>query len=530
MEKQFRSQCKSLAPSFYHVARPKLVVALFLGVGIHYNPPLPVKLAVAGKRRRSGMVDQRRVQSFVKAIRPRYEDFLAQMVQVPSISMDPVRAGDMRRMAELAAACLREVGAEATIVETGGYPLVSGGWTLGTSYPTVTIYNHLDVQPAQEPEWKREPFAFKKENGLYHGRGATDDKGPALAALFGALCAVEQGVPVNVRFLWELEEEIGSPHFAAALNNRKAIPPPDSVVVSDTIWIAKGRPAVPYGLRGLLGARFILRTGEKDAHSGLTGGAARNPLAELMEVVQDCVDAKTGRVKIPGFYDDVVEPTEEELRDFLKSGFRVDRFKTAYGFRSIRTDDPLEVMRRIWAMPTFEVHGLNGGYQGAGIKTVVPSYGEAKISMRLVPNQVPETIFALLKNYVARLNPDVTVIQEGVLRPFRGLFQGSYVEAISRAMKKGFGKEPALVREGGSIGAVVIMQQTWHVPIVFMGLSLPEHGYHAPNEYFDWRQASGGILAFAHYCSELAAMGKVEPEQEKRGRRRTVGGKSQRGW
>lgn len=467
------------------------------------------------------MVDERRIQSFVKAIRPRYEDFLAQMVQVPSVSMDPARASDMRRMAALAAACLREVGAEATIVETGGYPLVSGGWTVGAQCPTVAIYNHLDVQPAQEPEWKRQPFTFKKEGGLYHGRGATDDKGPALAALFGALCAIDQGVPLNIRFLWELEEEIGSPHFATALNNRKAIPPPDSVVVSDTIWIAKDRPAVPYGLRGLLGARFVLCTGKQDAHSGLTGGAARNPLAELMEVVQGCVDAKTGRVKVPGFYDEVVEPSKEELKDFLKSGFRVSRFKRAYGFRSLRTEDPLEIMRRIWTMPTFEVHGLSGGYQGAGIKTVVPNYGEVKISMRLVPNQVPETIFTLLKSHVAQLNPDVTVIQEGVLRPFRGMFEGPYVEAIKRAIQKGFGKEPAFIREGGSIGAVVTMQQAWHVPILFMGLSLPEHGYHAPNEYFDWGQASGGIRAFAHYCSELATMGKVVQEQEKRKRRRT---------
>lgn len=454
------------------------------------------------------MVDERKIRSFVHAIRPRYEDWLAQMVQVPSISMDPSCAGEMRRMAELASHCLTELGAEATIVETGGYPLVVGGWTAGAQYPTVTIYNHLDVQPAQEPEWKMEPFAFKKRDGIYHGRGATDDKGPALSALFGALFAVQQGMPINVRFLWELEEEIGSPHFAAGLKNQAAVPRPDSVVVSDTIWIAKGRPAVPYGLRGLLGARLTLCTGSKDAHSGLTGGAARNPLAELMEVVHGCVDAKTGRVKIPGFYDDVVEPTEEELKSFLRSGFQVKQFKTAYGFQSIRTDDPVEVMRRIWAMPTFEVHGLNGGYQGVGVKTVVPSHGELKISMRLVPNQVPETVFALLRKHVARLNPDVKVEREGVLRPFHGLFQGPYVEAIKRAMKKGFGKNPAFVREGGSIGAVVTMQEAWRVPILFMGLSLPEHGYHAPNEYFDWSQASGGMQAFAHYFSDLARMGK----------------------
>ena len=247
------------------------------------------------------MIDRARLERYVTDSRRRFEDLLGQMVEIPSISMDPAKATDIRRMADFARQVLTDLGAEAQIVETGGYPIVSGGWMTGAHHPTVTIYNHMDVQPAQEPEWTQAPFAFKNENGLYHGRGATDDKGPALSALFGARYAIEQGVPINVRFLWELEEEIGSPHFAAGLKNREAIPRPDSVVVSDTIWIAKGRPAMPYGLRGLLGARLTLRTGTKDAHSGVTGGAARNPLAELMEVAQACVDAKTGKVKIPGF-------------------------------------------------------------------------------------------------------------------------------------------------------------------------------------------------------------------------------------
>lgn len=452
------------------------------------------------------MVDQHQIQAFVNEARPQFENMLAQMVEVPSISMDPSRERDMRRMADLAVHCLTGLGAKAQIVETGGYPIISGGWTRGSHYPTVTVYNHMDVQPAQEPEWKQEPFSFRNENGIYHGRGATDDKGPALAALFGARFAVEQGLPINIRFLWELEEEIGSPHFAAGLKDRTAIPHPDSVVVSDTIWIAKGRPAVPYGLRGLLGARLTLRTGMKDAHSGLTGGAARNPLAELLEIAHACLDAKTGRVKVPGFYDDVIEPTKAEIKSFLRSGFHVSRFKKAYGFHSLRTNDPIDVMRRIWAAPTLEIHGLTGGYHGPGVKTVVPSHGELKISMRLVPSQTPEAIFTKLKRYVTKLNPNVNVEREGVLQPFQGLFDGPYVEAVKQAVKGGFGKEPAFVREGGSIGAVVTMQRVWKVPILFMGLSLPEHGYHAPNEYFDWGQASGGMKAFAHYFSELAKM------------------------
>jgi acetylornithine deacetylase/succinyl-diaminopimelate desuccinylase-like protein len=454
------------------------------------------------------MVHERQLRTFINESRPRFEDLLGQMVEVRSISMDSSHAGDMRRMADLAVQCLTGMNATVEVVETGGYPIVSGGWTLGAEYPTVTIYNHMDVQPAQEPEWKHAPFAFRKAQGVYHGRGATDDKGPALTAMFGARYAIDQGLPINIRFLWELEEEIGSPHFAAGLRNRAAVPKPDSVVVSDTIWIAKGRPAVPYGLRGLLGARLVLRTGSKDAHSGVTGGAARNPLAELMEVANSCLDSKTGRVKIAGFYDDVIEPTKDEIRSFLKSGFQVTRFKKAYGFHSLRVQDPGEVMRRIWASPTFEIHGLSGGYHGQGVKTIVPAHAELKVSMRLVPNQTPEKVFALLKKHVAKVNPSVKVEREGMLHPFKGSFAGPYVDCVKRAVKAGFGKDPAFVREGGSIGAVVTMQKAWKVPILFMGLSLPEHGYHAPNEYYDWGQASGGMKAFAHYFSELAKMGK----------------------
>ena len=452
----------------------------------------------------------RQLDTYINDVRPRYETMLAQAVEIPSISMDPTHAPDIRRMAELAEQYLRDVGAETQIVETPGYPVVSGGWMINQAYPTVTIYNHMDVQPAQEPEWKQAPFAFQNDNGLYRGRGATDDKGPALAALFGARYAIEQGLPINVRLLWELEEENGSPSFASALKNRAAIPRPDSVVISDTIWLSKHQPAMPYGLRGLLGARLVLRTGDKDAHSGVTGGAARNPLVELMDIVHACVDGKTGHVKIPGFYQDVVEPTKAEIRSFLKSGFQVNRFKQAYGFKTLRTENPAEVMRRIWAAPTFEVHGLTGGYHGPGIKTVVPGHGELKVSMRLVPNQTPEKAFTLLKKFVSKLNPAVKVEREGMLQPFHGSFDGPYVDAVKRSIKAGFGKEPAFIREGGSIGAVVTMQKAWKVPILFMGLSLPEHGYHAPNEYFDWGQASGGMKAFVHYMGELA---KLEKQQ-----------------
>src|SRR6184192_1479292 len=169
----------------------------------------------------------KRLDSYIQQVRPRFERMLAEMVEQPSISMDPTHAPDIRRAALLAVQFLKDLGAEARIVETGGYPVVSGGWTTGARHPTVTLYNHLDVQPAQEPEWRQAPFAFRKDDGLYHGRGATDDKGPALTALFAARYAAEQGLPINIRVLWELEEEIGSPNFASALTRKDLVPCPD---------------------------------------------------------------------------------------------------------------------------------------------------------------------------------------------------------------------------------------------------------------------------------------------------------------
>ena len=444
------------------------------------------------------------LESYIRSVRPQFEDLLAQMVETPSISSDPERAQDIHRTATLAKQYLESFGAQGRIIKTRGYPAVSGGWQVGKRYPTLTIYNHLDVQPAQEPEWRQEPFQFRKEGNRYRGRGTTDDKGPALTALLAAKYAIDRGVPLNIRFLWELEEEIGSPYFQDVLKEKKFVPRPDSVLISDTIWVSRQKPAIPTGLRGLLAVQMSLRTGTTDVHSGLTGGGARNPLTELCAAVHACVDARTGRVKIPGFYDDVAPPSSREMKEFLSSGFDVGRFKRAFGFRAIRTEDRATLITRIWAAPTFEVHGLVGGYQGPGVKTVVPPVGHLKVSMRLVPNQDPQKIFSRLKAFLKKHNPDIRLECDGRLEPFQGVTDGPYAEALRNAVQAGFGKTPSLIREGGSIGAVSFMQRAWNVPILFMGLSLPEHGYHAPNEFFDWGQASGGMRAFVEYFSRVA--------------------------
>ncbi len=444
------------------------------------------------------------LDQYIQQSRPRFEEWLGRLVEVPTVSMDPARREDVRRGAAVAVEYLRELKADAAIVETGGHPMVVGGWVRNPAWPTVTVYNHLDVQPAMEPEWTRAPFTFAMEGGHYYGRGTTDDKGPALTALLAAHFAVERGVPLNIQFLWELEEEIGSPHFAKGLKSAAWLRRPDSVVVSDTIWLAGGRPAAPYGLRGNLAARLTLETAKREAHSGLTGGVARNPLTELAAVVSACVDAKSGRVTIPGFYRAVKPLGKADRAQFLKSGFQVAAFAAAHQLTKLRVRDRAAVMRRLWAEPTFEVHGFVGGYQGPGVKTSIPPRAEAKVSMRLVPDQDPAALFALFRRYVRKLNPDVCVEADGMLRPYASDLGGPYAEALRRALRFGFGKEPAFIREGGSIGAVVTMADRWRAPVMFLGLSLPEHGYHAPNERFDWGQASGGMKAFVKYFEEVS--------------------------
>jgi acetylornithine deacetylase/succinyl-diaminopimelate desuccinylase-like protein len=445
------------------------------------------------------------------ARRGEYESQLRTLVEIPTVSAQRERKPDIKRGVDAAVALLREAGADATVLvpdASDGNAIVHGRLVVDPSAPTVTVYNHLDVQPADRAKdgWNTDPFVLTIEGETYRGRGTTDDKGPALAALYGAKYAREKGVRCNVNFLWEFEEEIGSPHFEATIAKHRDRLATGSVVVSDTIWVSRERPAAPAGLRGLQGFLLRLRTGARDEHSGVTGGAARNPLAELMQVVSQCFDARSGEVKIPGFYDDVVPPTEQELRDFAASGFSVQQFMKDHQFSSIRTNDALDLMQRIWARPTFEVHGVIGGYSGEGLKTVVPPFAEVKISCRLVPAMTTQGTFERVRDFVKKIHPDVEVIAEHGLEPYRGHTTGPLADAISSSIEFGFAARPVFVREGGSIGAVVSMEKVLGVPVMFLGLSLPEHGYHAPNENFDWTQARGGIASFAEYFRRVAVM------------------------
>jgi len=445
--------------------------------------------------------------AFTNSHRDEYESLLKQFVEIPTVSCDPAHAPDIKKGVELTLDTIAKYGGEAQIYRASkGNPVIQGVFDIDQKLPTVTVYNHIDVQPASketEP-WDTEPFQFTRHGDKYFGRGTTDDKGPALSALFGARAARESGLPINVRFLWEFEEEIGSPNFETIIKEAAPKLRTESVVVSDTVWVSRERPASSAGLRGLLGFILTLETGATDTHSGETGGASRNPIAELMRVVCDIYDVNTGKVKIKGFYDDVVPPTKKELNDWANSGFTVKAFKQAHHLKLMRSNDALEVMKRIWGMPTMEIHGVVGGYQGPGLKSIVPPRAEIKASCRLVPLQDPAKIKKLITAAVKKLNPDVKIQFESAAPAFRTVLKGPLPLALKRAVKFAFKRDAVFVRDGGTIGAMTSIEKVLKCPVLFLGLSLPEHGYHAPNENFDWQQASGGMVAFAKYFEEIA--------------------------
>jgi acetylornithine deacetylase/succinyl-diaminopimelate desuccinylase-like protein len=467
------------------------------------------------------MIDGARLRQRIADLAPAFEERLAALCAIPSVSMEAGRRAEMAACAKMGADLLREAGAKVDTIATEGFPIVLGRFFQDASFPTVTVYNHLDVQPADGDGWRTPPFKLTRDArpagdgpARWFARGATDDKGPALTALYGARLAIENGVRANIQFLWELEEEIGSPHFAAGLaaavaGDSAAGRAPfatDSVVVSDTIWIAAGQPSISYGLRGLMGFTVALETGAKDVHSGTTGGLARNPIGELAALIAECYDARTGKVRIPGFYGDVRKLSAAERKAFARARFSRKRFAAAHELGSLRgIKDDLGGLIALTAAPTFEVHGIVGGYTGPGIKTIVPHRAEAKLSTRLVPDQKPAKVFKLIERFIKSRLPDAEVTHEASLDPYLAPMDGAFNDAAAAAVRATFGKQPAFVREGGSIGAVLTMRKTLDAPVTFLGLSLPEHGYHAINENYDWGQASGGMELFCRYFSEIAS-------------------------
>lgn len=432
---------------------------------------------------------------------------LAELVAIPSISSDPSYEPAIYECAEKLRGKLSDLGAAAQLIDTTGYPLVIGRIETNPAAPTVGIYNHYDVQPIASPdEWASDPFSLAEVDGKWVGRGASDNKGNLVVALKSVELALQMNLPLNFQFIYEGEEEDGSRSFDKGLRSAKYLLDPDLVIIADSGWISRDQPSVKYGLRGLLYMHWNIRTAAKNCHSGAVGGTARNPIVELAEAATRCIDAKSGKILIPGIYDDVRPVEKAEIECWLSSGLEADAFISKYGLEAPRHTEMAQVLQAVWCRPTFEVHGLAGGYSKRdGRMTVIPKDAQLLVSMRLVSDQEPDRVFSLVKEYLRNVNPHIDVTRALSAKPYLGKFDSPVVTNACNALEKTFGKPVLRIRSGGSIGAVSSIHDTLGEPeIILMGFGLPEHGSHGPNEFFDQEMAEGGLKAYTEYFQLIA--------------------------
>ena len=448
--------------------------------------------------------------AFARQNHPRFLDELKALLRIPSVSTLPEHKGDCRKAAESLLAELKRIGMEhARLIETEGHPLVYADWLHAAGKPTVLIYGHYDVQPPDPlDEWLSPPFEPTERNGNIYARGAVDDKGQVVAQVkaLESLLAANHALPINVRVLFEGEEEVGGEGIAAYVASKPADLKADFALVSDTELFAPGLPTLCVGLRGMIYTELEVRGAKSDLHSGMYGGAAPNPFVSIAQIIAKLKD-ENGHILIPGFYDDVVPPSAEELAAWRSLPFNEEDYrKSEVGAKQLVGEAGYSVLERTWARPTVDVHGIPGGFIGAGAKTVIPAKAVAKVSMRLVPNMTPAKAFALYKSYVEKIAPagvevDVRLIHSGDPSLIR--VDNPYIKAATSALHEVWGKDTVFIRSGGSIPIVGDFDRHLGLPSVMMGFGLPDDNLHAPNEKFNLKNFSLGIESLIRFLEEL---------------------------
>jgi acetylornithine deacetylase/succinyl-diaminopimelate desuccinylase-like protein len=431
------------------------------------------------------------------------------LLRIPSVSTLPEHKGDCRRAAERLAAELTRIGMEnARLIETEGHPLVYAEWLHAQAKPTALFYGHYDVQPADPlEEWLSPPFEPAERGGNLYARGAADDKGQVWAQIkaLESLLAAHGKLPVNVRVILEGEEEVGGEGIAAFVASKAPELKADFALVSDTELFAPGLPTLCVGLRGMIYTELEVRGAKSDLHSGMYGGAAPNPFMALAQMLARLKD-EDGHILIPGFYDDIIPPSPEELAAWRSLPFDEEQYRIAeVGSSSLVGEAGYSVLERTWARPTLDVHGIPGGFIGAGAKTVIPAKALAKVSMRLVPGMTPAKSFALYKAYVEKIAPagvdvEVRLIHSG--DPCLVRVDNPYIQAATRALKEVWGKETVFIRSGGSIPIVGDFDRHLGMPSVMMGFGLPDDNIHAPNEKFHIKNFELGIESVVRFLEE----------------------------
>jgi acetylornithine deacetylase/succinyl-diaminopimelate desuccinylase-like protein len=451
-----------------------------------------------------------RVVDFINVNRDRYVEELKEFLAIPSISALPAHAADVRRAAEWASGSLERAGLQnVRLMETPGNPIVYGDWLNAPGRPTILFYGHYDVQPVDPVElWTSPPFEAIVRDGEIYARGAADDKGQVFMHIKAVEAHLTQNgsLPLNIKFFLEGEEEVGSAHLDDFVRAHTHDLAADVVVISDSPMFDRGIPSICYGLRGLAYFQIDLRGTKTDLHSGSFGGAVANPAFVLAQILAQMKD-RGGRVRIPGFYDDVRELSEAERAEWKKLPFNETRYRKDVGAPKLFGESGYSTLERVWARPTFEVNGLLSGFTGEGAKTVLPATAMAKVSIRLVPNQEPGTIADLFEAYLKKVAPrtvDVTLTRMQGGKPWMTDFDNPYVRAAGRAIEMGFGKAPVFTREGGSIPVVSTFQEELGVPSVLFGVGLPDENAHAPDEKLDLANFHNGIIASAFLYQELA--------------------------
>lgn len=455
------------------------------------------------------------VEDFVQENESRLLDELLDLLRIPSISTLPEHKDDVARAAQFVADRLNRAGLEhVQVIPTGHHPLVYADWLHASGKPTVLCYGHYDVQPADPLElWNSPPFEPDIRDGNIYARGACDDKGQMYMHVKAveALREVHGGkLPVNLKFLIEGEEEIGGESIAQYVPSHKDQLKADVALVSDTELFADSVPTLCIGLRGLMYLEIEASGPARDLHSGLYGGAAPNAVYGLIELLAKAKDAN-GHIQIPGIYDDVVAPDPAEIESWKHLPFSEDEFlKHEVGSTQLTGEPDQSVLARIWARPTFEVHGIAGGFTGAGAKTVIPAKATAKVSLRLVPKQDPQRVVAAVTQWVQANTP------KGIQTEVRVLSAGPAIsispnhpaiQVAAKAFSDILGKPTVFIRGGGSIPIVGDFAKHLGIPTVLMGFGLPDDGLHSPNEKYRISNYYQGIVTIAHFLEEYGASG-----------------------
>lgn len=447
--------------------------------------------------------------AFVRDNQDRFLDELKAFLRIPSISTLPDHRDDVQHAAQFVADGLRAAGLEnIEIIPTAGHPLVYADWLHAPEKPTVLCYGHYDVQPADPLElWRSPPFEPELRDGNLYARGSSDDKGQMYMHVKAveALRAVNGMLPLNLKFLIEGEEEVGGASIAKYVAGNPEKLRADVALVSDTAMYGPEMPTLCIGLRGLIYMEVEATGPMRDLHSGLYGGAAPNPVAGLIELLAK-VKSSRGEIRVKGIYDDVEPPAAAEKESWERLGFKEKEFlKKEVGSKKLTGESKYSVLERIWARPAFEVHGIAGGFTGAGSKTVIPAKAAAKVSFRLVPRQDPDKVIAAFREFVRKNTPKGIETQVRVLSASPGLMVNPdhpAIQTAARAFSDIFGKPTVFIRSGGSIPIVGDFATHLHIPTVLMGFGLPDDGLHSPNEKYAVDNYFRGIMTIAHFFEE----------------------------